>query len=262
LELKADGAPSFSAVVDLLIDLLWKQTDMALTYTREVLKREFRDSIDGVLDRLRQDVRAVGPYRPAELDAAIVATRTAFHHEIESIANWFTRGDAVPTEDYDVALAVDIAEQMVNRCFATRALRIARTILVDRRAKAGTLHSLVNILFLLLDNALRHGAVVQQGVDLTLIISERRGALAIATRNAIAGANEIDAIRERIRGIETLIQSQFTPETVRAEGGSGLVKIAKILKVDLQSPTLPRLEVTEHRDFHALIECDAHRVLV
>jgi hypothetical protein len=264
LETRVNSASNIGGAIDAVIETLWAQTDAALTATRRLLRERFKRDVDAVLDMLERAVRPISFARFAELDSAITSTRTEFHDELEIIANWFTRGDAEVTEDYDLQLAIEIASQMVNRCYATRRLNLQPAIaLGGRLVKARTLNAVVNVLFLVFDNALKHGKEKDGKVSLNLRIELRGTLLCIVATNETARTMEDTTDSKRLDEISAEVRAGSTTERVRGEGGSGLIKLGKILRIDLNAA--PRLQFAFTRtgqEFELAIVVESDAILI
>jgi tetratricopeptide (TPR) repeat protein len=156
LEAQLLSGISYRQAVDRVIELLWEQTDAGLKAVQMTLDGDFRRQLETALDNLATSVHEATSNRLSALDAAITSAGTAIHDEIAKVSAWFTRGSASTVDDFEFSLAADIAVAMANRCNASRKLLVTYKTEGSARLRPATLNGLVNMLFILFDNALKH----------------------------------------------------------------------------------------------------------
>jgi hypothetical protein len=248
LESAVSECSSVDSAIDSILMLLWKQTDAGLGAIREYLRVEFVRKLNSALDTLEHASRESHP-RLAELEAAITTARTQIHDELDTVSDWFTRGDAAPSEDFDFDLAVDTALAMVNRGHVKRQLRLVRQ-LQPIRLRGYSLNALVNILVLLFDNALKHSGEQSDDVSLALRTNCSRPFFSIEASNALNSCINIVDLRTKLGGVRAILAEQAaTSEKVRDEGGSGYPKILRILRIDLMAKPSIHLDIDPGGNF-------------
>ncbi|WP_156404571.1 hypothetical protein [Curvibacter sp. PAE-UM] len=237
IESKSQDVESFDAFCDLVMDVLWQRTERNLATVRSSLTGAIRNSFSSLLDKLSD---ASGTLPPAhdrmQYQAAITRVRPLMQTELASIAAWFTRHGAGDADPYRIDTAIDIARTMFERCNPGRTLRIDVRVDGDARTLNGrTLPGMVDIFYLLLDNVGKYGKeVAASELQCELQCKITAKALEVVLENPV----DQDLSREKKSQVDAIlrdIESETAHERAKREGGTGLLKLAKIIRIDFGS---------------------------
>jgi hypothetical protein len=239
--------------VDAVVQFLWQKTDASLLSVRNHLEGAFRRSLDGALDDLVREIPRICGTNGRELVTAVTTTQTILHGELGVVSSWFSRGDASSAENFNISFAVDLATEMVNRCYAHRTLEIARNYRDTANLSGQKLYPLVTALFLMFDNAMEHGRAWDGRVHLKLDIEALRPQIVIKATNQVREDEDRHGTEARLIPIREEISGGVSSERVRSEDGTGLAKIARISRVDLGRTSKLTFGFSGEREFEVVL---------
>lgn len=246
---------TYERAVDLVIAKLWEMTDAALTNVR-VKITTYKQDFGRLLDRLQQEIRTIAAdSSTVGLDDAIAECRTTLQDELDKIAAWFKRTAQNSVHDFDISLPVDIAMRVVNSINPNNQIAPLKRFSGEQKLKGKTLKSFVDIVFILLDNALKHSRVAARAPDLIIEGECSSTALRLFVSNEMAPPSDRLAYEARLVQIKQQLGQEPSQALVSKEGGTGLHKIFKILRVDLDCEFQMDFYLTAERFvFEATIE--------
>ena len=234
LEVKSQDMHSFDAFCDLIVENLWQRTEVNLTRVRFCLTSNTTASFSALLDKLRDVSGSVlSAHGRMHFQATITRVRLMMQTELASIAAWFMRHGAGDADPYCIDTAIDIARTMFERCNPGQRLQV--DIRLDGESKTlngRTLSGMVDIFYLLLDNVGKYGREIAENelrCDLKCTIGP--GTLEVEMVNQV----QEELARERSTQVRTIIsdiEKMTAHERAKREGGTGLLELAKIVRVD------------------------------
>lgn len=224
-----------SEATDLMIAELWSKADASLANIRHLLTTQFKSlftrKIDACLAELSRVENTADVHR---LRNAFITARTRFQNETDDIAAWFTRESRVSTAPFVLSYAVDVALEMIKRCYPQRSLRLDQHIDSDPELSGETLSGMVNVLFFAFDNIMEHCGDVTDP-EATIVCKTMPRHLLIEISSRVYRDIDVDIENERLAYLLSDIDKATTSDRVRREGGTGLLKIAKTIRIDFQS---------------------------
>lgn len=237
IESVSQGVDTFDAFCEMSIEALWQRTEKNLTKVRNSLNGPIRNSFASLLDELSDGSGSL-PYSLGRMQfqAAITRVRPLMQTELASIAAWFTRHGAGDADPYRIDTASDIARTMFERCNPGKRLQVDFKVIGDAQTLNGrTLPGMVDIFYLLLDNVGKYGKTDSTGIlqcSLECTIAATR--LSVSLENRVE-ENLSQGRKSQVRSILSDIESETAHERAKREGGTGLLKLAKIIRVDFGS---------------------------
>lgn len=224
----------FGAFLDSVIELFWKSTEANLSAIRRRIKGEFRDRITAAFDDLHREATETLPAAGfSGFFAALTAARTDVQNAIDGVAGWFQVTDRLEYPDYSFDIAVEVAAKSVESSFRHMPIKLTTSLDVARDLRGDTLSSVVDLLFILLENAVTKSHL-GRGPSVTVRAIGEGNALLLEVENEISPVSdpevETAALKERVEFSETTATRQL----VAREGGSGFPKIMRIITHDLQ----------------------------
>lgn len=183
-----------------------------------------------MLQDLQDDCAAVNA-APEELIHAIHTAQTSMHAACQKVATWFRLSKSDAFVSFSLDLAIEIAAESVRNCFGRSNLitHVAGPTLplIDGKYLLG----FVDMFFILFENALTRSGVSPTTVDVQF---QRNGSLlTISLSNEIGGGINRRDLADRISAIKQAYGSAMTMGQLASEGGTGFVKLRKILAGDL-----------------------------
>ena len=235
----------YDEFVDRLLSTFWESIEDCLRDVRTDILGRFRRQIDSALDVLERNLsvhRSGGGI--SDLSDAIARSRAAFSFSIERIASWFVRSGVLPNEPFEIERAVEVATIITNNCFPRTPLVPVVTVCAQSQLDGRVLNPVVDLLTNCLQNAAGHSGFDDQAPSVAIVVEGRDdGALKICVSNAISPSLDRAAIWS---DIEELVQEndEKSKTSVATEGRTGIRKMKRILRHDLQSPEGITFEMT------------------
>jgi hypothetical protein len=227
----------------------WSKTDQSLSDIRGHLKEDLLPFVNQAFDSLLSGLEAnVGHERVADLVDAAVHARTEFQAVVEYVSNWFRRSRDVERDPFEMDVAVGVAFKEIGNCYVKSPIISCSMLSVPYKISGSCLEGVVDVLFLLLQNVIRHsGFQGEQEVDVHVGVEQEW--LVIEVVNDLAESISIEERREVADEAVRQYERDTAMRMARVEGGSGLSKIWRILEYDLKTVHELRLEVTDERKF-------------
>ncbi|MFM0642879.1 hypothetical protein PQR14_00995 [Paraburkholderia bryophila] len=231
-----DASKSSGNALDVLFEFLWKKTDSSLSNLRSILKSEFKYEFSSVIDTCLNEIGSVHEAPSSQrLRTALLRARTDVQSEIDDIAEWFTRNSEVDVSDYQFDFAVDVAQEMVRRCYPQHTLQLSRTSETPMTLPGSTLKGVVEIFFIALDNMLKHCGKSEGEVFAKIGRRQTKNSMDIELSSTVTDPVNVIEENQKLQHRLQLVLADETTDTVRREGGSGFFKIAKIVRIDFGS---------------------------
>ena len=248
--------PSFEEAVELILASLWETTDRCLATIRARLRDELLPEFEVLLQNLSQAIRATtGQVRPA-LSSAVTQSRTNIQSQITHTSEWFGRSSAINLADYRFDHAVDIAMEMVKRCYPARPLNVERKFAIDRQLRGDSLVGIVTVLYTALDNVLERSQISDRPPTVCITTSATDTKLSLViTNDVLRDPSKLEAEQKLLADILLDAGLSKASDKVRHEGGSGILKISRAIRIDLKGkPQLSAVLTPTMFELHVSIE--------
>ena len=228
---------------DFIVELLWKRTEKSLKSIREklsnILKEEFINQLNSFEKNIIEMIDNNNKSKILlELKQNVINCRTDIQTEIEKIAEWFMIPKNQESIDYNF-------DQLISTCTAINKklynnydeIQITVTNTSRIILKGSTFSYLVDILIILFSNAITHSCMREiRKLRIVLDINEQEDGVHIMMKNNLSDEVNLDRVIERIYETQKKISDIKSNKMYYSyEGGSGYVKIAKILIYNLRT---------------------------
>lgn len=246
---RAKQVQSYDELLPIISDVSWSKTTQSLETVRREISELFADRVNKQLTTLFEQVEANWPHDMIHpLGDAIALARTDFQNAVLGILGWFQRPTEMQRDAYEFELAVDVAVKQLENCYIQSPVKPRLKIESTPKFVGGTFDPLVEILFLLLQNVIRHSGAQGTIDDVELTLSRSGGFFQVSVNNRIDPTIDLD---ER-RAAGNLAVARYTQDTAmkmaRRDVGSGLSKVWRIATYSLRRNHSLQIEVTdEHR---------------
>lgn len=258
----------YDEFVGRLLSFCWRKVDASLEHIRDQLLQELLPNLTAAADALIISLEStVGHARTQRLVDSVVRAKTNLYAEIMTIREWFKRPSDLQRSPFDMDLAVRVAIRQIEKVY--RALSPTININVPFKIEGWYLDGIVEVVFLLLQNVIRHSGFPEAPGFLTVEISyegEAPGSceavkrvLIIKVSNDLAPSVDVDERRKVIAEAQQRYEHDSAMKLAGREGGSGLSKLWRILQFDLDVDHRLRLEIAADRRFHATVELSGVR---
>ncbi|WP_426029593.1 tetratricopeptide repeat protein [Caulobacter sp. DWP3-1-3b2] len=262
LQAQIDTGTTFEQFFDIVLTRFWRALNDNLTNVRSKLDGVVKPALAQRLDLLQQEVvKSLPGASTAPLHSAIAAARTEAQNSVDVIIGWFKLTQAADRPDYEFGIAVDVAAESINSCFKSKQITVVRDIEVNRELKGTTLESMVDILFILFENAITHSHG-GSGSTVTLRAAGGENVLLLEVENSVIPQTDFEPLNVALRERLGKVSSASGQAMVAQEGGSGFPKIVKILKHDLSGTSVIRAKFVNSTTFRTDIEFESARIFI
>lgn len=252
-----------SETIDILLGQLWEKTDISLAQVRTYLTTEFKHSFTSRINACVMELSAISIAGETQrLRNAFVSARTRLQNEVDNIATWFTREAQSSATPFEITYAIDVALEMVKRCYPQRTLNLTQRVGENVPLAGSTLPSLVYVLFFAFDNIMEHCG--DQNADPTANINCTISGKTLSIELCSKIYNQIDVEKENERLTDFLkeIEKVTTSDRVRREGGTGLIKIAKTIRIDFHSQLKINFSYQDASTFSLALSIEGGKIFV
>lgn len=223
---------TFEQFLALVLDgYLWLVLDRNLANIRKRLSEEAKDKIESSLLYLQAEVRKIDEDEDSasELDSAIVNARIDTIRALSRVTEWFNLPVKRLDEPFQITMAVNIAVETVKR-FYNQAFPVPVVEAQDIEMNGILLPGIVDIFVILFDNIAKHACCEGPKVDVILTFDKKF--VTILVRNSIGPGSHSCAAVTRLGAIRNALEKAEYGGAVAGEGGTGFIKIRKILDHD------------------------------
>jgi hypothetical protein len=242
-----------------LFEHAWKLLDKSMAEIKLKIKRDLLGTLQSATEAFTKSTIHINTARQAGLIDAVVRAQTSMQAKVDEIANWFRRPTDARNTPFDIDLAARVAAKQISNCYTGDPLNCAYEIDGDLRIEGSFLNGLVEVVFLFLQNAVRHGGYHDQklATPISIRIFQDRDQIALEFQNDLA--DSVDICERRHIAAEALVK-HFADTAITmatSEGGSGLSKLKRILRFDIKRSYRLNLEVTDDRTFRTTLYVDS-----
>ncbi|PYB79860.1 ATP-binding protein [Pseudomonas soli] len=220
---------SFEEFFNECINIFWGTVEHCLYAVHNVIDQRLKVEINAIFSTLQTTVDEAGASRElAELTQCIRTAHTNALQAIEQIKDWFRL--PAPREEplFEMEQLIDIGLQCVQRIHRNFTPTITKN-LVELPLLANALTYFSDIFFILFDNARRYsnaGASPQ----ITITINRKaKDTITFTFTNEVEKLPDDSSHIERIEEIQKKIDSGDYQQAIRSEGGTGLIKLKRII---------------------------------
>jgi len=222
----------FDSFIEFAFDCLWQRTETNLASVRTAIQDQLRARFTDALDLCQRRLdELLNPEQRAEFRSAVTNCKTQLGYCLGGIAEWFhvDRGQRMP--DFRVGVLVDALLHVVARCSGPCKLNVRRQIAGSGTLQGKYFRALWDLMFILLDNIVKHSRLDEASVHLN--IQQQGNRLAVEVLNDLGQSVDRDVLRERVSLLQTPDDTTLDQGILRREGGTGFYKLRKIMKYDV-----------------------------
>lgn len=223
------ASTTFDEFFDECINLFWSSVENCLRVVHSAIDGRIKVEINEVFYTLQTTINNAAPSQfTADLDRAVRTAQTNSLQACEQMKDWFKLPTPRTEPFFEVEQLIDIGLQCVQRIHKDFNPIITKDIL-ELPPVAGALTMFSDIFFILFDNARKYSNL---GTSPKLWITVERDseqALSFLVENEVSAEADIQLCTERMKAIRSLIESGGYHGSLRTEGGTGLIKLKKII---------------------------------
>lgn len=226
--LAADIKPdtSFDDFVTLSFELFWLIIERNLEVVRQTIDKDLKPKVNLLFTSLESDLEKLTVQTDTpDLDRAVRTAQTGAQIALNQVIEWFRLRRPATEPRFSFDQMIDIGLQCVKNIHRNFAPRLEKTI--GRMPLFFQLTLLSDIFFIVFDNIQKHSGLAQPQVQISA--SETPQSLKISVKSEVSDkANNLEA-HTRVERIREAILGGAYQHQLRSEGGTGLIKLRKII---------------------------------
>jgi hypothetical protein len=235
------GTP-YEEFIEKLFSYCWDRTEESLSSIRDDLGGLFLAQANSAIESLITYVDSrVDENLAVDFKDCVIRARTDFQTSIEGISNWFRRVENMDREPFEFELAIGVAIKQIQNCNVKVSTYLAQSVSVSSKVCGEYLDGVVEILFILIQNIIRHSGFGGVPAGSHIFVSQESSDITIEVINTLSEEIDLDARRAVVKEALERFESGVALRHASSEGGSGLSKVWRILKFDLKKKS--RLQV-------------------
>ena len=232
-----DQEDAVEAVFEKIFETLWSRTDANLDRVRYAILNVLRDDLFNLIQHFEQKlVTTIGDGATADLRTAVTSCRTAIGNGLLHMSEWFRSRvkQRVPDFHFQFAHLADALTGVVAQYCGPTQVECVPEVDAGLSVPGKAFRGIWDILFILLDNVAKHSACVKTSAELR--VSGDAGSISICVASGVDPSVAMETLQESASSLSELHRAPEDLEATRQEGGSGHVKLQKILRYDLGCP--------------------------
>ena len=226
----------FEEFLDIVFDYLWKKTEKNLVVVKDKIKGEIASSYSDAFKKLRANLEYVASKaKIRELNRKINEAETDMQNVLDKICFWFQRSEESKHADFDLEfvflMGLHTIHNMHPECkFIPNAIEDSSS---DKKIKGQYLKSFANIFYNIFDNIYQNAQRDDERVSLDYLLKYEKNNIHILVENPYDCSGDLREEMEKINMTKGLIESGKYLSKIKGEGGTGILKIYKMILVDL-----------------------------
>ncbi|AUI66849.1 hypothetical protein [Glaesserella sp. 15-184] len=224
-------SPTYNDFVKIIVEWLWKRTDINLKAVKNHLRNEFKDSILKLSEDTKINIpKSFNPELTNELSNRVNRFKNSFEVNLEKISSWFERSE-IDNENisYDIRIAIETAQDILS--LPLKILKVD-----DFKISSKNLSYIVDILLILFENSIsKSGFTKKEDINTEISIKQsEKGTILISCKNNYRACEPASCLNKKLEFYrESYGNESRMRKYLQQEGGSGLFKIWKIIAIDL-----------------------------
>jgi hypothetical protein len=234
---KFEDIRDYDSFLDQAFFVLVEQISVCLENIRQKITNDLRSELASAIDFLDSKIRIALSYSNGknELQNAIIGARSEVGNELTTLSSWFQPPASELIVEFDFDLALNTALAMIENLNPGIGLQPTISQLVTDKFSGKYFSSFVYLLFVLLDNIVRHSGAPNEKVPFSLTASDNEGLLDITTTNVVSTSKlATDPVR-KLNEKKAVMSDSRLLDIVKQEGGTGLLKVSNIIASEFQS---------------------------
>ncbi len=221
---------TFENFIDNCVETSWNIIKEQLAIFRTLLNDQVKVDLLKLFTSLASKLKQIfTAYQYIPLGTEISLAQTEVQSVIDRVAAWFLLPEGGGSDVYMLEQVIDIGIEFTKNARRGFFPKIERKIIGDIRCEASSLARIVDCIFIMLDNVYRHSGVTNTPhVSLLVERQDERKVLRIRMESEVAEGIRSQDHEDKIERIERTIKNGEYRTHVKAEGGSGLIKLNRM----------------------------------
>jgi hypothetical protein len=209
---------------------LWAKTESNLKQVREKLKSVALFKFSLFLDELSNEISEISDdeEKVALLKDAIARGKVSLQNTFNQVLSWFTRAEVTEIPTFNMATAIEIAARSAN-------VSVESEKMSNLEFSGRNLAHFVDILYILFENAVTKSNLGKENLNVSISVDEMEQDLCIKVKNNCLPIDNPDNENASLNFYREGLQvKDITNQLAQTEGGTGIFKIGKTLRNDIE----------------------------
>lgn len=230
-EVKQDT--TFDDFISVCFNWFWQHVEFDLKTVRKRIDEELKPKLYSLFAALQSDLEGlVGEIPTPDLDRAIRIAQTGAQNALNQVNEWFRLRKPESPPSLSLEEIIDIGLQCVKNIHPEFRPYITQTIPVTPPFLAWT--PLTDIFFIVFENIQKHSGIMRPAIEITA--SEAQDQFRIMVTSEIGDSVNLTESESRVANIKQVISEGSYQRGARSEGGTGLMKLKKIIGHNPKKP--------------------------
>ncbi|KAA9134052.1 hypothetical protein F3N42_00435 [Marinihelvus fidelis] len=237
---------SLPEVYDVCIDHLYRRLARCLERAKIVIQGRAKGELVSAIDQMHAFALTLN--NSQQLADNATAVRTSIPSAINEISDWFSLSNVKKYVDFSLDTLIDAAVRTIRLRHPNTQLEVTKNIATFLRFPGSALEPVFDILLLAFGNVMTHSKRSSEGCacEVGLFQEEEKYRIEFTNEVRFANLEECRALNDDLVQRQSSYDSD-TPDLIRTEGGSGLAKIRKLARVDLEAEISPEFGIENGR---------------
>lgn len=230
------ASTTYEEFLALLVDHGWTLVDRSMAEVKARVRGELLTGLNAATNTFATTLSGIPAARTSGLLTAVARSQTAMQVKNEEIASWFKRPTDFSDTPFDIELALLVAQKQIENCFTGRPLDSSRAISVSSKLPGSLLNGFVELSFLMLQNAVKHGGFIASGRQTPVEVKMYDDGSDIVLEFSNEVSPEVDLTELSAQADEALRRHLADSDLAMAtrDAQSGLYKLKRILRFDIR----------------------------
>ncbi len=220
---------TFDQFLDGCFKMYWDRVDVCLDEVRDVCNSQLKPRITRMFNSLDADVAPLAGAARLDLERAIRSASTGANQALDIVADWFRLPAPIEIQVFPIEAMIDVGLKCVTTIYPEFHPILRRTGLPDLPPFRDALAFFSDVFFIVFDNIRRHSGLTGPEVELGVEISAP-SRLRIRVLSDVEEDVDVETIEGKLASIRERIVADDYRSAVTSEGGTGLIKLHRILR--------------------------------
>jgi len=228
------GCGDYETFMDAVFRKLQERTARNLEAIQCFMLDDIRGKVHDRLAQLSEQVRSVTTTQATwELTSNITTCLTSVQNEFERISCWFAIAGAQKMKSFTIDLLISICVASVNNAYPNTIPQPVVDNHCRQELDGKYFAPFADICRTLLGNIAIHSGMRQQELQISICVTSEGGKLRLEFSNSLSEQVRSTDPLTKLNTIREAIQKDQVGEAIKKEGGTGYLKVNKLLKHDL-----------------------------
>lgn len=248
----------YSTFIDVVFRQLRERTALNLAEIQRYIREDITSSVYEKLIQLREQVRAVvSSTDVSELNYNITTCLTDVQNDFAGISRWFAMSGATKVRSFNIDNLIQICITSIKNVYPNRMQQPIVNNNCHQEFDGKYFAPFSDIFRTLLGNIVVHAGLPQEELQIQIDVISSDEKIVIKFQNNLSNEVRSNDPVLKLNDRKSVIYSDRIDENIKKEGGTGYLKINKLLKYDLARQQYDfNFAYSDHGDLVVVIEME------